>query len=310
MAASVSFIKNPLTIIGVFASLVETGGLAVLPFIDREIQLIYIWFLMLFPTFLVGAFFVVLYKKHIVLYAPSDYKDDVTFADMGSRMFAATTIQIREKQVAEVRELQVGVPEQTGAPQSPSETASQPIDNEPEHGHGPASESKSRSSADDNESPPSDEQGKDNQAVPSNLLPVLAEKWALDLLGEKYKIPFVREIAFHLGPEQLTFDAGIVSADSTTIVEVRTARSNIDSESYLGIFGRVERLYYTLDSIQRKNFVFIFAVVAVPRAKIQFKKSLSNHVDNLKRIYKFNVQIEFIDWEELEYRNSHLLRRR
>jgi hypothetical protein len=37
---------------------------------------------MLFPTFLVGVFFWVLYNKHHVLYAPSDFRDDSTFRDI------------------------------------------------------------------------------------------------------------------------------------------------------------------------------------------------------------------------------------
>lgn len=308
MAASVSFIKNPLTIIGVFASLVETAGLAVLPLIDREIQAIYIWFLMLFPTFLVGTFFIVLYKKHVVLYAPSDFKDDGTFADIGSRMFAATAIQIRQKQVAEARELQEGKSEQTNALPNATETPVQSVSEEPEGVQSGVPESRSDSLPNGNVSPPRDDNDTNDQAVPPNLLPVLAEKWSLDLLAEKYRIPFVREIAFHLDSGQLTFDAGLVTADATTVVEVKTTRNELDVNSYLTAFSRAEKLFSTLDALQQRNFTFLLAVVVIPRAKIQVKNRIIMDIQNWRKRLHFRVQLELIDWEELEERNAHLLR--
>mgnify|MGYP003606452588 CR=1 FL=1 len=77
--AKVGKVSNPLTIIAIFAGLAEIGGTFVLPFLDLQIQKVYIWFLMLFPTLLVLTFFIVLYKKHVVLYAPSDFKKDKNF---------------------------------------------------------------------------------------------------------------------------------------------------------------------------------------------------------------------------------------
>lgn len=75
-------IKNPLTIIAIFAGIVEVGSTTVLPFLVNEVQLIYVWFLMIFPSALVIAFFVTLNFNHKVLYAPSDYKDDGSFMAM------------------------------------------------------------------------------------------------------------------------------------------------------------------------------------------------------------------------------------
>ncbi|CAH6896269.1 conserved hypothetical protein [Vibrio chagasii] len=74
-------IKNPLTIIAVFASIVEISGSIVLPNLEPEIQGLYVWFLMLFPSGLVAAFFVVLWFKNTVLYAPTDYRNDQSFMD-------------------------------------------------------------------------------------------------------------------------------------------------------------------------------------------------------------------------------------
>lgn len=79
MIEKVGHVRNPLTIIAIFAGLAEVGGTIVLPLLDPVTQSKYVWFLMFFPMGLVGIFFFVLYKKHHVLYAPSDFKEDNTF---------------------------------------------------------------------------------------------------------------------------------------------------------------------------------------------------------------------------------------
>ncbi|WP_397448184.1 hypothetical protein [Pseudomonas sp. NA-150] len=69
-------IKNPLTIIAIFAGIVEVSSTTVLPFINEAVQSIYIWFLMLFPSLLVLTFFITLNWNSSVLYAPSDFQSD------------------------------------------------------------------------------------------------------------------------------------------------------------------------------------------------------------------------------------------
>lgn len=75
-------VKNPLTIIAIFAGLVEVSATTVLPFIDKGIQETFIWFLMVFPTLLVTYFFATLLIKPKALYAPSDYRNDDSFVKM------------------------------------------------------------------------------------------------------------------------------------------------------------------------------------------------------------------------------------
>lgn len=79
MTEKVGFIKNPLTIIAIFASITETSGSIILPFILPNNQFYFMWFLILFPTFLVVIFFITLNFNHKVLYSPSDYKDEANF---------------------------------------------------------------------------------------------------------------------------------------------------------------------------------------------------------------------------------------
>lgn len=77
--SAISHIKNPLTIIGIFAGIVEISANLVLPLLNESNQTTYVWFLMLFPTGLVCIFFAILNWNHGVLYAPSDYKDEENF---------------------------------------------------------------------------------------------------------------------------------------------------------------------------------------------------------------------------------------
>lgn len=102
MIEKVDHIKNPLTIIAIFAALVEIGSIFVLPFLSTPIQSIYLYFLMGFPILLVILFFVVLIFKTWVLYGPSDFQDDSTFASF----YSPPIPRIIEKLKAEVIEEQ------------------------------------------------------------------------------------------------------------------------------------------------------------------------------------------------------------
>tara|TARA_R110002111_G_scaffold161943_1_gene228229 strand:+ start:2660 stop:3454 length:795 start_codon:yes stop_codon:yes gene_type:complete len=97
----VGHVKNPLTIIAIFAALAEVGGTIVLPLLEPITQYIYVWFLMLFPIGLVGVFFYVLYHKHHVLYAPSDFKEDTSFLDLLDSQSASERLASLEKEAGE-----------------------------------------------------------------------------------------------------------------------------------------------------------------------------------------------------------------
>jgi len=73
-------IRNPLTIIGLFSSITEGLSIYALPKLTEDNQNIFIWFIVLFPSLLVGGFFFTLVKHHTKLYSPSDFDSkDVDF---------------------------------------------------------------------------------------------------------------------------------------------------------------------------------------------------------------------------------------
>lgn len=94
-------IKNPLTIIAIFAGIVEVSSTTVLPFIAIDVQKVYIWFLIGFPTLLVLSFFLTLNFNNTVLYAPSDYKEDESFLKSNGRSSisnVAVTVESKESE--------------------------------------------------------------------------------------------------------------------------------------------------------------------------------------------------------------------
>ncbi|MFN8312363.1 MAG: hypothetical protein U0289_06120 [Cyclobacteriaceae bacterium] len=79
-----SLVKNPLTVISIFASLTEIVCGTVTPFIsDSQNQSIFLIFVIGFPILLIILFFITLNFNHKVLYAPSDFTEsDRDIADL------------------------------------------------------------------------------------------------------------------------------------------------------------------------------------------------------------------------------------
>lgn len=75
-------IKNPLTVIAIFAALTEVGGTVVLPFLSDENQSTFMWFLISFPSALLILFFATLNFNPTVLYAPSDFQNEENFLNV------------------------------------------------------------------------------------------------------------------------------------------------------------------------------------------------------------------------------------
>lgn len=82
MTEKVRTISNPLTIIAIFAALAEINATISIGLVDKELQGVFIWFVILFPILLVLLFFLTLNFNTKVIYAPSDYKNDDGFHKM------------------------------------------------------------------------------------------------------------------------------------------------------------------------------------------------------------------------------------
>ncbi|PLY58472.1 hypothetical protein HBH1_03263 [Herbaspirillum sp. BH-1] len=91
--ASAGAIKNPLTIIAIFAGIAEISGTLVLPHIAPDNQRLYIYFLMSFPSILVLIFFGTLNFNHRVLYAPSDFQYEENFMGLLKKASSMEVLQ-------------------------------------------------------------------------------------------------------------------------------------------------------------------------------------------------------------------------
>src|SRR5512137_1538649 len=103
MLEKIGYVRNPLTVVAIFAGIVEVSGTVVLPFIGDANQASYLWFLMLFPAFLVLVFFLTLNFNHTVLYAPSDFREDSSFLGILSRSTATERFAKTSEEIDEVQ---------------------------------------------------------------------------------------------------------------------------------------------------------------------------------------------------------------
>ncbi|MFY3456951.1 hypothetical protein ACOTJD_09840 [Achromobacter xylosoxidans] len=123
--AKIAHIRNPLTIIAMFAVIAEVSGTVVLPMLAPAVQSIYVWFLMLFPSGLVALFFYTLHTKRDALYGPSDYNDEKNFMDLirpasGAEVAYKSIQDIEQATVAEFEARQPDDPPALGAADSAS----------------------------------------------------------------------------------------------------------------------------------------------------------------------------------------------
>lgn len=107
MIEKIGHIKNPLTVIAIFAGLAEVSGTIVLPLLSLQTQQTFVWFLMIFPSSLVVLFFLTLLLKHHVLYAPTDFRSDDAFTGLlvpatGATRFAKLDQEAKEYEAAEI----------------------------------------------------------------------------------------------------------------------------------------------------------------------------------------------------------------
>ena len=75
-------ISNPLTVVAVFSGLAEAFATVALVNVPHDIQQLFVYFVMAFPTLIVLLFFAVLNWNPTVLYAPSDFEDETMYLEL------------------------------------------------------------------------------------------------------------------------------------------------------------------------------------------------------------------------------------
>lgn len=222
MIEKVSHVKNPLTVIAIFAGLAEVSGTVVLPFLQKETQETYVWFLMAFPCLLVLLFFVTLLVKHYVLYAPSDFRDDKLFADLFVRGSGAVRVQKLEEEIA--AEAASESPPQQVAPDTIS--------------------------------------AKDVLKRDVRATALLAEELVLAKLSKDLGVPFDRNVTPRGQPNIMFDAVAMAPGKTLAIEVKFTRHGMYPRELLTKTFDRVQSFISTLPDDLRRNFQFIFAVAA------------------------------------------------
>lgn len=280
MVEKMGHVKNPLTVIAIFAGLAEVSGTAVLPVLEKDIQRTYVWFLMLFPLFLVAVFFFVLYKKHHVLYAPTDFKDDETFARLfeGASSLIKVGKLISESDDSPPENGIVGVDERIDEPKSASE------------GHADMTTSAESISAAETL----------RNSFQGNSL--LAEELVSAKLTKDFGLHFERNLAVK-GQPRLVFDAVASGSDRAVVLETRFTRNGNVSEDRLSeYFRRVDQFSQTLPEQLKGKIEFVLAIVTDTdeSSKLARIDRLVEKACSLANTYPFKTTVRLFHMKELE----------
>ncbi len=308
MIDKIGHVKNPLTVIAMFAGLAEVSGTAVLPFVEEEAQLFYVKFLSLFPCLIVGLFFYTLWRYPRNLYALSDYSNENNFVSALGFLIAQKTEQEIEEAGVQL-EASVPIPDVT-IEASPAEDA----------GDAPLQSSSAELSSENvnldeqsklkNETQAETQHKVDLARYHSNLLNRLSQStsWVLRELSSENRMTFVTDVS-PSGQPGIVFDA--VGSDNgfTIVVEVKYASGpKFNSAAFSKSIKDARAYFETLPKDKRAQFGMILAVVAG-------EQLTTDEIESLKRririraetqISEFSVQVRVFKYRELSdtYANS------
>jgi len=273
LVEKIGHIKNPLTVIAIFAAIAEISGTTVLPFIEPGNQGLYVWFLMLFPVFLVGIFFLTLNFNHKVLYAPSDYKNEDNFLKSFRR---ATAEEWEEKYREEYEE----------AAEETRTEGKQDAGNHADQGQ--------RNSFNRDR----------NSMLMANAF--LAERLAINKLSKDLNLDFKTDVRFETpSHRKIIFDGLALDGDTIHAAEIKLFRNEHVNPSRIDkVLLESEVMKGHLKGIDSKEFILHFvAVIDNPEVDLrQVEERLKKYVSR----YDANVRLHVVSLTDLrnEYQYS------
>jgi hypothetical protein len=284
MKNKISTVKNPLTVIAIFAGTAEISGTAILPLLEAQSQQTYIWFLMLFPLILIVFFFLTLNWNHKVLYAPSDFANEDNFVNILKKPTIQETISKIEEGL-----------EEGSDENDDSETVSTS-----ENGSESDSPDKSIISTKENRNKDATHVRNIQQQIMQETQ--LAELLVLNKLEQELKSPIQREMMMKIGNTQVIFDGVVQVGSYLTGIEVKymRRRNAFNSSMWRNMTDKFERLYQSLSDSQKKQFSIIFAVVTDESAD-----DIQPQLENRMRDLSFPVQIRIYDFDQLRNESVH-----
>lgn len=258
-------VKNPLTVIGMFAGLAEIAGTAVLPFIAEANQNIYIWFLMLFPVFLVMLFFATLNFNPKVLYAPSDFADEKNYMDL---FRPSSTSEKVQKIDDEIREQE----RDSSATPAGADTAEQ----------GDISSKERLLSL-------------MNQDFRSRYM--LAENLVIDRLATEFQTAPKRDVMFRHGARGQIFDAVFEDKKGMVLVETKFFSERTNPRRVRETLTKLQDTYFALPEEARKSSRLLLAIA------YEMPKEKAAHIErvlmNMLSSFSMPIQVRMYDINEL-----------
>lgn len=261
MTEKIGPVKNPLTVIAIFAGVAEAASTAVLPFVDAGVQSLYVWFVMLFPALLVVAFFATLNFNPKVLYAPSDYEDEKNFIDMLSSASASERTQKLKDEIGEERHSEIN------------------------------------SSTDDVTSPKGSEdegQSKIRHRIADNprALNLLAQDLSLAKIEKDTGAKVRRETQISVGGSRFLFDGVVSKGEKSQAVEVKYFSGQVSWDRIEETLDRINDVYKNMSKNAQESFSLrIFVVVEENVEAAQSEMSKMYRRKAVKYPFSFGVEV-------------------
>ena len=291
MVEKTGHIKNPLTVIAMFAGIAEISGTVVLPFMAPANQSTYIWFLMVFPIFLVGLFFLTLNFNHRALYAPSDYNNEDNFI---KSLREATTEEKEQKLREEAEEtIDKGKREILDFSniddwlETNTEGFSQPLPAPAPQTAPKATGNVSSISKDGNPG-----RSKNNQSKFSEFMAYynLAENLSINKLSKEIGAGFKRGVSIETSDKRkILFNGLATHGNAIHAVEVKLFRNrHVIASRFDKVLFESESLAKQLKETDQRNFVLhIYAVIDNPEVNLDIVRNrLSEYAA------KFNIDVK------------------
>jgi hypothetical protein len=300
MIEKIGSIKNPLTIIAVFAGVAEISGVGVLPFIAQENQTVYVWFLMLFPSLLILLFFLTLNFNHTVLYAPSDYKNEDHFLLPIQRVTAAEAALKLEADVLEEQAAteQAGTEEPAATEQAGTEER-------------PATEQAQSVSVSASEDRSMKLRSSKLSSTPFRIHAfgttdnrarhLLAEGLIFIKLATEFPRPIEREVRVGAAGGSYIFDGVVFDRSAMTIIEVKYMRQGLFPSSYLHqVLDRIQKTVTTFENSTVPKVRVLLALVSDEAGPPSNSARMNALVDRFRSEFSFAIEIRLYNLNDLK----------
>ncbi|WAJ38739.1 hypothetical protein OU800_05790 [Pseudomonas sp. GOM7] len=246
-------IKNPLSVIAIFAGIAEISGAMVLPHIAPNNQELFIWFLMIFPFTLVILFFITLNWNYKVLYAPSDFQNEEHFVNLqkasASEIFLKMENELNDDLLTNnIQEL--GNDSVNSVDLEKVKEAV--VDSEIRLSMGKISTSEERAKHSEILRSINRQRMREGRLLEDILIAKLENEF-----GETIE----RDMKFQNDRYRFIFDGVIRKGSNITAIEIKRMNKNTMSSSMVsGLVHRFRAFYESLNEVEKKDFSLVFAI--------------------------------------------------